>query len=181
MTKDIREDDLQKRLRADDKSALAFIYKTYKPEFFNYCKRFSIDTDEVLDIYQDAIIAMYQNFTMKHLVLENSTIKTYLFGIGKHKIYNLLKKKNNYESTKNEIDAFAEIETEDLSLNYYQQQLSELLKKLSESCKALLRLYYYRNLSIKEIVEHTNYKDANTVKSHKSRCMKRLKSMVNNQ
>ena len=80
-----------------------------------------------------------------------------------------------------EIDAFAEIETEDLSLNYYQQQLSELLKKLSESCKALLRLYYYRNLSIKEIVEHTNYKDANTVKSHKSRCMKRLKSMVNNQ
>ncbi|GAB5564716.1 MAG: hypothetical protein Wins2KO_17790 [Winogradskyella sp.] len=178
MVKEIHEDDLQQRLRADDKSALELVYKSYKSEFLNYSKRFQINTNETLDIYQDAVIAMYQNFTVKKLELKDSSVKTYLFGIGKHKIYNVLKKNNKHLKIVNEVEDFEEIKVDADDLNYYQKQLSELLKNISDSCKELLRLYYYRNLTVSEIVEHTNYKDANTVKSHKSRCMKRLKSMV---
>jgi len=178
MAETIREEDLQQRLRAEDKSALEFVYKTYKSEFINYSKRFELNNDEALDVYQDAIIAMYQNFTMQQLELTSSSIKTYLFGIGKHKIYKLCKSKNKQIKIENNIEDFEDIELNDDSLNYYQKELSKLIANISDSCKELLRLYYYRNLTVQEIVEQTQYKDANTVKSHKSRCMKRIKSLV---
>ena len=175
-----QDSDLQQRLRSDDKSALEFVYKSYKSEFLNFSKHYKLRNDVAVDIYQDAVIALYQNFTSRQLQLENSTVKTYLFGICKHKIYGLLK--TNKKQVDNVVDFidYDEIEVKTNNLNYYQEQLAVLLKSLSDSCKDLLRLYYYRNLTVNEIVEQTNYKDANTVKSHKSRCLKRLKSMVNN-
>ena len=86
-----QDSDLQQRLRSDDKSALEFVYKSYKSEFLNFSKHYKLRNDEAVDIYQDAVIALYQNFASKQLHLENSTVKTYLFGICKHKIYGLLK------------------------------------------------------------------------------------------
>ena len=169
MVEKFQDLDLQQRLRADDKSALELVYKTYKPEFISFSKRYEIMPDESLDIYQDAVIAMYQNFTIRKLELRNSSIKTYLFGIGKHKIYEVLKKNKKHLKFIKEEEDFDEIHIDSDNLNYYQQQLADLLKNISESCKELLRLYYYRNLTVREIVEHTSYKDANTVKSHKSR------------
>ncbi|WP_299523301.1 sigma-70 family RNA polymerase sigma factor [Winogradskyella sp.] len=178
MVEHIREEDLQQRLRADDKSALEFIYKSYKSEFLNFSKRYDLNIDDALDIYQDSVIAMYQNFVMNQLELSNSTIKTYLFGIGKHKIYKVSNLNKTRLKIENDIEESEEVITKEHQLNYYQKQLSELIGNISESCRELLRLFYYRNLTIQEIVDLTQYKDANTVKSHKSRCMKRLKSLV---
>lgn len=179
MIDNLREQDLQKRLRADDKSALTLIYKSYKSEFLNFSKRYDLSDDDALDIYQDSIVAMYQNFVMQQLELYNSSIKTYLFAVGKHKIYKVSKNNQKLLELKNEVEEWQDMVTEDDEPNYYQKQLSRLLITLSESCQELLRLYYYRNLTVNEIVESTHYKDANTVKSHKSRCLKRLKSLVN--
>lgn len=178
MKKDASNDDLQKRLRADDKSALEFVYNSYKKEFLNYAKQYNIDGNEALDIFQDAVIALYQKFTSQQVHLTNSTVKTYLFGIGKHKIFDTLKLKKNYLKVEKEFEDYDEIKLENDSPNYYQKQLSSLIENISESCRELLRLYYYRNLTINEIVEQSHYKDANTVKSHKSRCMKRLKALA---
>lgn len=179
MIEHIQEEDLQQRLREDDKSALEYIYKSYKSEFINFSQRYKLNIEDALDIYQDAIIAMYQNFVMQHLELNTSSIKTYLFGIGKYKIFNVLKERSKYLQVVKEQNDYDEIKLEENEFNLYQKQLSNLLSNISESCRDLLKLYYYRNLTINEIVEQTNYKDANTVKSHKSRCMKRLKSLVN--
>lgn len=178
MAEHIQDNDLQNRLRAEDKSALEFVYKSYKSEFLNFSQRYKVDYDDALDAYQDAVIAMYQNFVMNELELTNSSIKTYLFGIGKHKIYRIVKSKQKQLKIENDIEEFRDIEPKENDLNYYQEELAKLIGNISESCRELLRLYYYRNLSINEIVERTQYKDANTVKSHKSRCMKRLKSLV---
>lgn len=178
MVENIQDHDLQSRLRAEDKSALEFVYKSYKSEFLNFSQRYKIDNDDALDAYQDAVIAMYQNFVTNRLELTNSSIKTYLFGIGKHKIYRIAKSKQKELNIENDIEEFEEMDSNEIDLNYYQKELAKLIGNISESCRELLRLYYYRNLSINEIVERTQYKDANTVKSHKSRCMKRLKSLV---
>ncbi len=178
MSKDSNHQNLETRLRADDKSALEYVYKLYREEFINYTKRYNITYEDALDIFQDAIIAMYQNFVVKQLHLQNSTIKTYLFGIGKHKIYNCLKSKDRHLSIEKEVEDYKKVITENEGLTFYQKQLAKQLNHISESCREILRLYYYRNLSINEIVEQTHYKDANTVKSHKSRCMKHLKSLT---
>lgn len=171
------ETQLQSRMRSDDKSALEYVYKTYKEAFYNYALGFNISNIIISDVYQDSVIAMYQNFVMNQLVLEKSSIKTYLFGIGKYKIYRYLNDEKRIITHKADTLDFEEIQLEDDLPTEIQIKLSQNLKLISESCQLILKLFYYRGLTIDEIVEQTEYKDPNTVRSHKSRCLKRLKTL----
>jgi RNA polymerase sigma-70 factor (ECF subfamily) len=172
-------DDLYLRLLNGDESALVEVYDKYKPEFLNYFKSYDINTQSIVDIYQDSIIVIYQKVLCQKIELTTSSLKTYIFGIGKNKVYDYFKgkriKTDKIETLKVEDQDF-EIEKEP---NIYEKTLAKNLDLISESCQRILKLFYYRGLSIKEIVKQTDYKDENTVKSHKSRCLKRLKELCN--
>ncbi|MEM6514719.1 MAG: sigma-70 family RNA polymerase sigma factor [Bacteroidota bacterium] len=173
------EDDLnlQSRLRADDKNALERIYKKYRSEFIAYGMRYDIGETDILDIYQDSIISMHQNFVKSKLELKTASIKTYLFGIGKNKIFKTLKTKQRFKTINDEREEYQEIDLASQEPSPQQLVLASRLNQISESCRSILKMFYYRNLTIDEIVELTDYKDGNTVRSHKSRCIKRLKTM----
>ncbi|MGB5983239.1 MAG: sigma-70 family RNA polymerase sigma factor [Nonlabens sp.] len=177
MNKATEDYKLQIALRADDKKALEKVYLDYRLEFLHYSKRYSLDELDVLDIYQDAVIAMHQKFVMSQLELKSSSVKTYLFGIGKNKIFKKLKKEQRFLRKEIENEDYTEISIEDDSPTERQLLLSKRLEEISETCKSLLKLFYYRNLTIDEIVDLTDYKDGNTVRSQKSRCLKHLKSL----
>ncbi len=178
MSRNESELHLQSRLRSADKKALGQIYVQHKTAFLNYAVNFNISKTIATDIYQDAIIALYQSFVVNKLELEKSSIKTYLFGIGKHKIYQYLKQQKRLTNTGfNEDNSYETIDLKEDVPTLHQKQLSKHLKQISESCQTILKLFYYRGLTIDEIVEQTDYKDSATVRSHKSRCMKRLKTL----
>jgi RNA polymerase sigma-70 factor (ECF subfamily) len=177
MSKNSTDAELQDLLRSDNKKALETIYVAYKNEFLNYAKKYGLDRSNALDIYQDAIIAMHHNFVSSKLVLTSSSIKTYLFGIGKFKILKKLKEANKQVTVVTEEEAYTEITIEESAPSERSRVLSTHLDAISESCRKVLELFYYRNLTVDEIVQLTEYKDGNTVRSHKSRCLKRLKSM----
>lgn len=173
------KDELDKKLVRGDESALVELYDTYKPEFLNFFRKWDINDESILDIYQESVIVIYQKFLIANHELKLSSVKTYLFGIGKHKVYDYFKSKaittNALEELKVESKAF-ELKEEP---NLYEQTLAKNLKLISENCQQLLKLFYYRGLSIKDIVAKTDYKDENTVKSYKSRCLKKLKDLCN--
>ncbi len=175
MSRNSTDAELQDLLRSDDKKALETIYVTYKNEFLNYAKKYGLDAYNATDVYQDAIIAMHHNFVNSKLVLNSSSIKTYLFGIGKFKILKKLKEAKTLINVTTEEEAYTEIVIEDAAPSERSITLSTYLDSISESCRTILELFYYRNLTVEEIVELTDYKDGNTVRSHKSRCLKRLK------
>ena len=172
-------DDLYVRLLDGDELAFVELYDSYKPEFLNYFKSYDINTQSIVDIYQESIIVVYQKVLCEKLELTSSSLKTYIFGIGKNKVYDYFKRKRIKTDNINNLrveDKKFEIEKEP---NIYEQALAKNLNLMSESCQHILKLFYYRGLSIKEIVMQTNYKDENTVKSHKSRCLKKLKQLCN--
>lgn len=179
--KNNHESLLYERLLEGDEKALVEVYKLYKSEFLNFFKRYEISEQEVLDIYQDSIIVIYQKFINGQTKLSNSGVKTYLFGIGKNKVYNHFKTKKIITSDVKDL----EVKDKEFRLkeqpSVYEKLLAKNLKLLSESCRNILELFYYKNLTIIEIVTATAYKDENTVKSHKSRCLKKLKSLCNQQ
>jgi DNA-directed RNA polymerase specialized sigma24 family protein len=45
----------------------------------------------------------------------------------------------------------------------------------------VLKLFYYNGFTLEEIQQHLNYGNYNTVKSQKSRCLKNLKDLINEQ
>ena len=176
--KNRRDSDLYDSLIKGDQNALGVVYVSYKDEFLFYFKKFDIDEDTLLDIYQDSIVVVYQKFVHDKVKLKKSSLKTYIFGIGKNKVYNHFKK-----SKKNDVDVNSlKIEDEYYKVDEpspYELRLSKTISVMSDGCRQVLELFYYRSYTIKEIVEATGYKDENTVKSHKSRCLKRLRELCN--
>jgi RNA polymerase sigma-70 factor (ECF subfamily) len=91
-------------------------------------------------------------------------------------IYTRFKKKVTQVSVIENLTVEEEYKEEGISTE--QKLLTKHFKNLSESCQEILRLFYYRGLTVQEIVDGTHYKDRNTVKSHKSRCLKGLKEKI---
>ena len=175
-----KEQKILARIKENDRTVLDKLYVDFRDPFINYFKKYQIGEEEIKDIYQDTMIAFYQKGVQGKLSGMTSSIKTYVFGIGKHKAIDFLrkksKKKGNISFAKDEYEQIS-IENEELSIE--QKKLNQHFTALGESCQKMLRLFYYRGLSIQEIVRIGNYKDANTVKSHKSRCVKQLRTLVN--
>ena len=48
--------------------------------------KFNCSEDEARDVYQFAVMTLYDNIKNEKLLELNSSVKTYLFAIGKHKI-----------------------------------------------------------------------------------------------
>ncbi len=58
------------------------------------------------------------------------------------------------------------------------KQLMEVFGKLGDGCKKILTLFYYGNLSMKEILEQTNYDNEQVVRNKKHKCLKELTKLV---
>ena len=175
MTKETKQ--LQDRLRKGDKQALEEVYLKYKRAFLLFFASRTESNIDLEDLYQDSVIALYQNFVLKKLQLKKGSLQTYLFAIGKNKMaarYNerLVPLKEEQEF----IETFFEVDGTQLSRE--QELLIMEYPRLGEKCREMLRLYYYRGLTDKEIVELTEYKDENTIKSYRSRCLKKLKGFI---
>ncbi len=174
--KDKIEDDLKKRFQENDPDALRDVYVAYKEELLNWLIRYNLNLEDRLDIYQDAIIELQHKLVTRKMTLESASVKTYLFGICKFMAIRHHKAKR-VERVADIDEEVAEIEVcEEVSEN--SKQLANSFKKLGTACQELISMFYYRGLTIKEMVELSDYKDENTVKSAKSRCMKKLKELV---
>lgn len=179
----IQEPSLQAFKEAND-TTIEKIYVNYRAPFINFARKFKLDDDEILDIYQDTIIILRENVINGKIKDFSCSIKTYLFGIGKNKIYAHLRKNNKMKVLEHG-DALRD-ETENLDyvpevdLNEQQTIVKEALEKMGGKCKLILELFYYRGLTIDEIRVRENYENNNTVKSQKSRCLRTLKNMILN-
>src|SRR5215212_8720069 len=79
------ENQIIERIRLGGQSELGIIYEEFRSEFIQWISReFHCTTDDSKDIYQLSILIFYDNVKsgkLEHLV---SSIKTYLFAIGKN-------------------------------------------------------------------------------------------------
>ena len=112
----------------------------------------------------------------------NSSISTYLFAIGKYKIYHSFREKAKVNITENieivEKNFDFDVNFDDKITTNQQTQLKLGLKKLGKRCKEVLELVY-SGYDLDEITEILNYSDKNVLKSQKSRCIKQLRKLSN--
>ena len=58
-------------------------------------------------------------------------------------------------------------------------EVIKLVGELGESCRKILLLFYYENLSMREILASTEYENEQVLRNKKYKCLKRLEQMVN--
>ncbi len=170
-------------IKRGKKEALSVVYKEYRSEFTLWLiKHYGSRMDDAMEVYQETIITLYENVVSGRLSELSSSLKTYLFSIGKNKYLSMARKNRRNVSSEGHLrmvaddgEALEEAKLKDQRLSLVEASL----QKLSDHCRELLKLYYYDQLSMEDIMERLDYKNANTAKNQKYKCMQQLRKLHN--
>lgn len=170
------------RIKMGDKHTLAEVYKTNRDPVINWITRkHSCSLEEAKDIYQDAIVIFYNNAAKGKISEINFSISSYLHEVVRRQFLNKLKKENRI--SRGLLDFLQAPDESGAEAKELFEQKMELvhraLKELSEACKQLIKLRYFDNLDMQTICEQLGYKNPDTAKNLKYKCMRILRRKVN--
>ena len=157
------------------------LYNDYKNDFMAFARTFSIDDDSIADVYQEAFLSFYENLLNGKITSLTSSIKTYVFSIGKYKIYEYLRKNAKLRLVDEPIETNVSIDNLDLDesiLSERQILLKKNIQKLGKQCQLILEYFYLKGMNLEDIKNYENYENTNVVKSQKSRCLRRLRQLI---
>ncbi|MCB0687462.1 MAG: sigma-70 family RNA polymerase sigma factor, partial [Saprospiraceae bacterium] len=139
-------------------------------------KNYDGSRDDAVEFYQIAILIFYDNIQLGKLTVLNSSIKSYLFAIGKNKWREYFRHKSRF-SSEGLIDLMTRLteEREDEETASDILILKKELESLGSPCRELLEAFYYEGLSLEEIVVRFGYKNKDAAKTAKYKCLQRLK------
>ena len=171
--------DWIERIKSDPDKTLATLYHNHKIDAINWIKStHQLGREDAEEIFQTSIVLLYDNVITGKLTVLTADIKTYIFSIIKYKIihHNRAKAKtisyDGSEILQNVIEEeYQEISKADLD------KASKALLHIGEPCKSLLELSYYQQMKLDEITVLLNYKNNDTTKNLKYKCMKRLQKI----
>jgi RNA polymerase sigma factor (sigma-70 family) len=168
-------------IKSNENKALTDIYTLYRSECLYWIKQnFNVQDSDALDIFQLSVVILYDNVVSGKLTAFTADIKTYLQGIIRNKAYELVRKQQNYEKQQKAALIMNYLSTEDTPKMILEEQLSRMLyclEKLGDPCRSLLQCFYYSGMSLEQIGRLMGYKNTDTVKNQKYKCIKRLQKL----
>ena len=170
---------IKDKKKLDD--AILFIYQQYSETISSFITNNGGSQQDADDVFQETVMAFIDTVQKGNYRME-AGIKTFLLAISKNLWYKEIKKKDrsDYREKVFEISRGSEeIDvSHDISDREMKKELRELLDKLGESCKKILMLFYFENLSMREIVDHLHYENEQVVRNKKYKCLKELTELV---
>ncbi|RLD43936.1 MAG: hypothetical protein DRI89_03845 [Bacteroidetes bacterium] len=183
--REITSNKILKGIIENDHEVMEYIYEKYFESIKGFVVRHGGTRDDAWDIFQDGIIAIYEQLKNKELVLKN-TFHTYFFTICKYTWLKVLRDKDKryYE----QIESSKEIEQ--INLKDYKLEIDELIEKekriklysnnfskLSKECQKLLKLLSLGH-STQEIADSFNYKSVGFAYKKRRICKERLVKLI---
>ena len=172
--------DIIQRLKTGDESVLKEIYKNNRAPFLNWImQKYGCDMEDAKEIFQLSVVTLYDNVVTGKLETLTSSVKTYLFSIGKNKWLEWSRKqgKIQYQQDSLLFDHLEENETSNEKENLF-LQVEQVLKAMGDPCKKLLELVYFNRFSMHDICQQLSYKNVDSAKNAKYKCLQRLKKQL---
>lgn len=169
--------------RSNDERTIAAFYKTIRPAFFAYFRtHFSKDDTYILDLFQDSCIVLWKNIQHGKLTEEGlkSALSTYFLSIGK---YTMMAKDRKYKEIIDDDElgklAFLEDDAQELQKRIELEDfVYRMVSEMKPPCDKLLKAQYWDKLSGAEIAEKYGYSGPDSVKTQKSKCIKKLRPLI---
>ncbi|NVK85044.1 MAG: RNA polymerase sigma factor [Cytophagia bacterium] len=178
ISKSLDDDALIQGIRKGRKRTLLHIYKKYYPDIRSHILKNSGSENDAQDVFQDAMMAIFQNITNKDFEL-TCQYKTYLHAVSS----NIWRKKLRNSKDKDFIEyedashlAQEEIDDAVLTLERY-QFYQEKFKELSEKCQQILKMYL-SGVHMKNIAEHFGFASVSQTQKTKSTCNENLIKLI---
>lgn len=166
-------------LRKGNEQQIKVLYYRYRKAIYRFAQAHGMGTDDAMDLYQDSFLIMHRHAVSGKLYGVNSSFKTYLFGVFKHLMYHQWKQEGRTITLDLSQLGGEELQFQEDSPTDEERLLSHSFKELGENCRKLLTLALYRGLTNGEIAQLRGYENEAVARSHKSRCIKKLKEIVN--
>ena len=181
MTKLTDENYIEKILKGDS-NTFAFLIDKYKDMVFTLAIKMVKNREVAEEVSQDAFLKAYKYLPK---FKGDSKFSTWLYKIAYNTSLDAIKKNSNQ---------YNNVAIDEITVNYISSNetildgiereeratiINDCLEQLAEDEKAILVFFYFKELSLKEIVEITSMSEANVkVKLHRAR--KKLLSIVKN-
>lgn len=176
------ENSLILRLKAGDREALEEVYRRFRPSFIKWITySHKCDHEQAVDIFQYAILSFYENVVEEVIEeMNDAGIKTYLYSIGKNKLLSDSRKDSKISFNESYEDhlLFEDLDNSIEAAESRLRRVKSVIKDLQNPCAEILRLFYFNNVSNEEIAELLGYKNGNTVKNLKYKCIQRIKKLL---
>jgi len=174
------QNEIIKKIRFGGQTELGLVYAEYREEFLRWItKAYHCSDDDGKDIYQLTILIFYDNIKQGKLETLVSSVKTYLFGIGKNILKEHIRKEKRYTPIHQEkwLKEYLVEEQTQIRDEHAFDVAGVALAKLGSPCRRLIEMFYYEKKSMSEISEALQFKNPETAKNQKCKCMARLRKL----
>jgi RNA polymerase sigma factor (sigma-70 family) len=157
------------------------IYRDHFESLCWYVMNNSGSRQDAEDVFQEVVLAFIE-LVQKDKFRGESTVKTFLYSLNRYTWLNELKRRGRALAREEKYEKGQE-QTEFDTSHFIadresKAQVVNLVGQLGETCKKILLLFYYENLSIGEILETLDYENEQVVRNKKYKCLKQLEQMI---
>ncbi len=173
---------LEGLVRQDEK-IIRFIFNEHFNTIRSFIQRNKGTVEDAEDVFQDAIVIIYQKARDRELSLECS-FKTFLYSVCRHVWLQKLEKSRINPANIGDIENFIELSNV-MMYDLYDEERERVkifqqhFLALGEDCQKLLRLFM-RKTPLSEIMKIMGYKSVKYTKTRKFLCKERLKKRIKN-
>ena len=158
-------------------------------------KQFSVSDDDLDDIFQESSMALFLNVRDGKLSTLTSSLGTYFMKVCINQTLKFLGKNSktmplfdDRRITNSDFvrdDKIAELygacidAEEEEKKTRMELLVNNIIASMTETCKNILRGYYWDDFSTSTIADMFNFSDANSVKAQKYKCVKKFRDKYN--
>ncbi|HVS96725.1 MAG TPA: sigma-70 family RNA polymerase sigma factor [Puia sp.] len=165
----------------DLNTAIRSIYRQHSEAVSSFVIHYGGSEQDADDIFQETVVA-FIDIVKKGKYRMEASIRTFLASIARNYWFNELKKRGRSGHRDRQFEMGRDQDEADVSHHIAElerkRQLRELVEQLGESCRKVLLLFYYENLSMKEIVNHLPYENEQVVRNKKYKCLQQLTDLI---
>ena len=184
------------------------VYYAWRVPFEQSIMRLLPNTDDMDDAYQEAFIRLQQHILTERLTADNiqKSVLAYFKTIGRYVALEMINQRNKGQNQPNEdedidaIDIKEELEfsddpmddepqssnqsfdpNDDMDSQERERIIRSLVEQLGKPCAPLLLGHLWENKSMEILAQELGYSHADSAKSQKAKCMKKVKTFVKQQ
>ena len=182
-------------------------YYAWRMPFEQSLTRLLPNTDDMDDAYQEAFIRLQQHILTERLTADNieKSLLAYFKTIGRYVALEIINQRNKGRNRTDEdgatgaIDIKEELElsddmddepqysdqsfdpNDDMDTQERERIIRSLIEQLGKPCAPLLLGYLWENKSMEMLAQELGYSHADSAKSQKAKCMKKVKTFFKQQ
>ncbi|MBW3467467.1 RNA polymerase sigma factor [Arthrospiribacter ruber] len=169
------QEEIIEGIKNNDSRMIQVFYQSQYKKIEQYILANNGDPEDAKDIYQEAFVVLWRNIKLEKFHPENGTaIAGYLYQIAKNKWLDKLRNAKNKITVELQPNLHEAEEENEPETEAYHQWVVKEFENLGETCKEVLKRFYFQKESMEQIASAFDWTSA-TARNNKYRCIQQLK------